>query len=153
VLATGLKQPLATGLDAPEGIAIDGRSLLVVEGGTGRLLSFEREGGGRRRILASGLATRIQGISLLPTLNYTSDVAVLPHHRIVVSGDADGASPNSCPHGHAASGVSWGHCLGTERAPDPQVVVRCRSERAHVPAPARGHGRARARSAVRSTFA
>ena len=43
--------------------------------------------------------------------------------------------------------------LVAERAPDPQVVVRRRGERAHVPAPASGHERARARSAVRSTFA
>ena len=43
--------------------------------------------------------------------------------------------------------------LVTERAPDPQIIVRRRRERAHVPAPASGHGRARTRSPVRSTFA
>ena len=42
--------------------------------------------------------------------------------------------------------------LVAERTPDSQVIVGCRGER-HVPAPASGHGRASARSAVRSTFA
>jgi len=43
--------------------------------------------------------------------------------------------------------------LVTERAPDPQIIVRRSRERAHVPAPASGHGRASVRSAARSTFA
>jgi sugar lactone lactonase YvrE len=95
VLGVNLSMPapspflVATGLASPEGVAVgaDGR-VLVVEGDTGRL--FRVDSGGRRRLEASGLATRTVGIGL-PLLNYSSDVLVRRDGTIVVSGDADGS--------------------------------------------------------------
>jgi sugar lactone lactonase YvrE len=95
VLGVNLSMPaptpflVATGLAGPEGVAVDGDGrVLVVEGGTGRL--FRVDGGGRRRLVASGLPTRTVGIGL-PLLNYSSDVLVRRDGSMVVSGDADGS--------------------------------------------------------------
>jgi hypothetical protein len=63
--------------------------VLVVEGDTGRLFRVDPDGG-RRRLVASGLATKTVGIGL-PLLNYSSDVLVRRDGTIVVSGDADGS--------------------------------------------------------------
>jgi sugar lactone lactonase YvrE len=96
VLAVNLSQPapspflVATGLAAPEGVAVDGDgTVLVVEGDTGRLHRVDPDGG-RRRLVASGLPTRTVGIGL-PLLNYSADVLVRHDGTIVVSGDGDGS--------------------------------------------------------------
>jgi sugar lactone lactonase YvrE len=95
VLGVNLSMPaptpflVATGVAGPEGVAVDGDGrVLVVEGGTGRL--FRIDGGGQRRLVASGLPTRTVGIGL-PLLNYSSDVLVRRDGSMVVSGDADGS--------------------------------------------------------------
>jgi sugar lactone lactonase YvrE len=81
---------VATGLAAPEGVAVDGEgTVLVVEGDTGRLHRVDPDGG-RRRLVASGLPTRTVGIGL-PLLNYSSDVLVRHDGTILVSGDGDGS--------------------------------------------------------------
>ena len=95
VLGVNLSMPapspflVATGLASPEGVALgpDGR-VLVVEGDTGRL--FRVDPGGRRRLEASGLATKTVGLGL-PLLNFSADVLVRRDGTIVVSGAADGS--------------------------------------------------------------
>jgi sugar lactone lactonase YvrE len=96
VLAVNLSTPapspflVATGLASPEGVTVDGDgTVLVVEGDTGRLFRVDPDGG-RRRLVASGLATKTVGIGL-PLLNYSSDVLVRRDGTILVSGDADGS--------------------------------------------------------------
>jgi sugar lactone lactonase YvrE len=95
VLAVNLSMPapspflVATGLAAPEGVALDrDGTVLIVEGDTGRLFRVGRSG--QRVLVASGLPTRTTGIGL-PLLNYSSDVLVRRDGTIVVSGDADGS--------------------------------------------------------------
>ena len=95
VLGVNLTMPapspflVATGLAGPEGVALgpDGR-ILVVEGDTGRL--FRVDPGGRRRLEASGLATKTVGLGL-PLLNFSADVLARRDGTIVVSGSADGS--------------------------------------------------------------
>ena len=98
---------MATGLASPEGVAVDrDGSVLVVEGDTGRL--FRVDGGGRRRLEASGLATKTAGIGA-PLMNYSSDVLVRRDGTIVVSGDADGSlvsSPADPSSGYSARAKS-----------------------------------------------
>jgi sugar lactone lactonase YvrE len=89
-LATRRPSVVASGLDTPEGVALDGDgSLLVVEGGTGRLLRVDPPGGGLTEV-AAGLPTKTVGFGL-PLMNYSADVLVRSDGGIVVSGAADGS--------------------------------------------------------------
>src|SRR5581483_4147946 len=96
VLGIDLSRPapspflVATGLDGPEGVAVDhDGTVLVVEGDRGRLYRVD-PGDSRRRLVASGLPTATAGFGL-PLMNYSSDVLVRRDGSIVVSGDADGS--------------------------------------------------------------
>jgi sugar lactone lactonase YvrE len=80
---------IASGLSTPEGVALDGDGgLLVVEAGTGSLWRYSL-GDGSRTLVASGLPTKITGVTGIPNLNFTSDVLVLDNGDIIVSGTAD----------------------------------------------------------------
>ncbi|HEY3239088.1 MAG TPA: SMP-30/gluconolactonase/LRE family protein, partial [Acidimicrobiia bacterium] len=89
-LAARTPSVVASGLDGPEGVAVDrDGSLLVVEGDAGRLVRIGPAGGQPSEV-ATGLPTRTVGFGL-PLLNYSADVLVRADGSIVVSGAADGS--------------------------------------------------------------
>jgi sugar lactone lactonase YvrE len=81
--------PIATGLDFPEGLAVDGNgNVLVVETGTGRLLRIHPRSG-RQEVVAEGMNLgRPAQPNLIPT-GVISGVAVGRHGDIYVAGDID----------------------------------------------------------------
>jgi sugar lactone lactonase YvrE len=87
-LASRMPSVVASGLDGPEGVALDrDGSLLVVEGDAGRLVRIDPGGGGPTEV-ARGLPTKTVGFGL-PLMNYSADVLVRADGAIVVSGPAD----------------------------------------------------------------
>ncbi|WP_344887060.1 hypothetical protein [Nonomuraea antimicrobica] len=93
----GTPTVVATGLAGPEGIAVrrDG-SLLVAEAATGCITRIDPSSGARTAV-AGGFKMNIRGISLLPFVNYTADVAALDNGDIVVSNPADGSVTTLVP--------------------------------------------------------
>jgi streptogramin lyase len=93
----GTPTVVATGLSTPEGIAVrpDG-SLLVAEAATGCVTRIDPSSGAKTTV-ATGFKMDIRGISLLPFVNYTADVAALGNGNIVVSNPADGSITTLIP--------------------------------------------------------
>ncbi|MFJ8745625.1 hypothetical protein ACIRL2_40475 [Embleya sp. NPDC127516] len=103
----GTPGTVAGGLDKPEGVTLDGQGrLLVVDAqgsaqqnpaAPGSLLRVV-PGTASRTVLATGLPTKITGITLIPGFTFTSDVVARADGTIVVSGAANGSiielSPN-----------------------------------------------------------
>lgn len=86
-LESGVRSVVASGLDVPEGLDLDGRGgLVVVEGGgSRRLLRVELKGQGQT-VLASRLATHVRGPAPQPFgIELLSDVLVRDDESIVVS--------------------------------------------------------------------
>ncbi|MEU4340110.1 SMP-30/gluconolactonase/LRE family protein [Nocardia sp. NPDC023852] len=82
---------VATGLAIPEGVAVDqDGSLLVAEAGAGRITRINPTSGARSTV-ASGFQMNVRGITTLPFLNYTADVAIPVPGTIVLSNPADGS--------------------------------------------------------------
>ncbi|MGO4649766.1 SMP-30/gluconolactonase/LRE family protein [Nocardia sp. 2YAB30] len=87
----GAPKVVAAGLSTPEGIAVeqDG-SLLVAEAGAGRITRINPSSGTRSTV-ASGFEMNIRGITILPFLNYTADLATPTPGTITLSNPADGS--------------------------------------------------------------
>lgn len=86
---TGFAIDLLDGFDGPEGLAIDGGSLLVVEEGAGKLTRVQLATGSRETVL-DGLSTSIRGVSVVPQLNYYADVAAASDGTIYLTLPATG---------------------------------------------------------------
>ncbi|NUS56028.1 MAG: hypothetical protein HOV66_14405 [Streptomycetaceae bacterium] len=96
----GLLRTVADGLAKPEGVTLDNQGRLLVVDAAGAAQQNAALPGSLVRIvpgttsrttLATGLPTKLTGITLIPGFTYTSDVAVRPDGSIVVSGAADGS--------------------------------------------------------------
>lgn len=96
----GLLRTVADGLAKPEGVTLDNQGRLLVVDAAGAARQNADSPGSLLRIvpgtpgrttLATGLPTKLTGITLIPGFTYTSDVVVRPDGTIVVSGAADGS--------------------------------------------------------------
>lgn len=87
--ATGATIDIIRNLDEPEGVALRRGAVIVVEAGARRLTLIRPNGS--RRVLARSLATRIRGVSVIPVLNFFSDVTVVGRRAVLVTSPKDGS--------------------------------------------------------------
>lgn len=95
--STGAPVDHIRGLDEPEGVAVDpcDGSLLAVEAGSGELTRVLPDGG--RETVATGLATDVRGVDVVPVLNYFADVSVGASGDILVTTPGDGGLTRYTP--------------------------------------------------------
>ncbi|WTX00067.1 SMP-30/gluconolactonase/LRE family protein [Streptomycetaceae bacterium NBC_01309] len=96
----GTLTTVADNLAKPEGVTLDGRGRLLVVDANGAAAQNPAAPGSLLRVvpgtasrttLATGLPTKLTGITLIPGFTYTSDVVARPDGSIVVSGAANGS--------------------------------------------------------------